>query len=83
MQPGQQQGRRTPSANSVYVRSMRRSRVSMSFALSTQQIHSLRASGVILFHASRADALAINAFFKSAGIACGVPWGRVMRVMFI
>jgi|SRR5579863_7468700 len=39
----------------------------------TQQIHSLRASGVMSSHFARATASAMRAFFKSAGTLCTVP----------
>ena len=52
---------------------MRISRVSAFFPEVTQQIHSLRASGVISSHTARAVEDAINAFRKSSGILCSVP----------
>lgn len=73
MQPGQQHGRRLPSVSSVWVRSIRRSLVSMSLADSTQHIHSLRASGVMSRQAVNADILTVNAFCRSVGILCTVP----------
>lgn len=54
---------------------MRRSLVSSRLADSTQQIHSLRASGVMCVHASRAGESAVNAFRRSAGNLCTVPDG--------
>jgi hypothetical protein len=39
----------------------------------TQQIHSLRASGVISSHFARAAASAMRAFRKSAGTLCTAP----------
>ena len=39
----------------------------------TQQIHSLRASGVISSHTARAAGVCVRAFRKSAGIVCTVP----------
>lgn len=47
---------------------MRRSLVSDFFADVTQQIHSLRASGVMSFHAACASREALSIFRKSAGI---------------
>ena len=44
-------------------------------ASSTQQMNSLRASGVMSFHASSAVALAINASRRSAGSLCTTPPG--------
>jgi len=38
-----------------------------------QQIHSLRARGVMSSHAARAFGEATSAFFKSAGKVCAVP----------
>ena len=75
LQPGQQHGRRLPSVSSVCVRSTRRSLVARCFADSTQQIHSLRASGVMSLHASRAGTSAVNASCRSAGRLCTVPDG--------
>lgn len=49
---------------------MRRSRVAAFFADVTQQIHSLRASGVISSHRFFARALASSALRKSAGSLC-------------
>ena len=56
LQPGQQQGRRIPSLSSSRVRRMRRSGSSACLASSTQQMNSLRASGVMSFQATRAVA---------------------------
>jgi hypothetical protein len=39
----------------------------------TQQIHSLRASGVISSHAASATGLEVRVFRKSAGILCTTP----------
>jgi hypothetical protein len=39
----------------------------------TQQIHSLRAKGVISFHTARTFGSALTAFRKSAGRACTAP----------
>jgi len=66
--PIQQHGRRLPSANSVGTRSTRRCLVSINLAPSTQQIHSLRASGVMSCHAAKPSVLPSKAFRKSAGI---------------
>ena len=54
---------------------MRRFLVSSCLADSTQQIHSLRASGVMSFQASRAGELPVKAFRRSAGNWCTVPEG--------
>jgi len=52
---------------------MRRFLVSSFFAEVTQQIHSLRARGVMLAHASVTIASDSIALRKSAGILCTVP----------
>jgi hypothetical protein len=52
---------------------MRRALVSGFFADSIQQIHSLRASGVMSSHAVKALGLDVSALFKSAGSACTTP----------
>ncbi len=70
LHPGQQQGRRWPSSSSSWVRRMRRSRVSSCLAFSTQQMNSLRARGVMSFHASRAVGFGTNASRKSPGSLC-------------
>ena len=51
----------------------RRPLVSAFLADSIQQIHSLRASGVISSHAVNACGSEVRAFFKSAGIWCTTP----------
>ena len=51
---------------------MRFLRVSSFFAEVTQQIHSLRASGVISAHTSLATSSASIALRKSAGIRCNI-----------
>lgn len=72
-QPAQQQGRRMPELSFEIPTTTRRCLVSMCLAPSTQQIHSLRARGVISFQAVRAVASAVNALHKSAGKLCTVP----------
>lgn len=72
-QPGQQQGRRIPSFSSEHTRSMCCLRVSGFLTEITQQIHSLRASGVISSHFARATGSEIRAFRKSAGTWCTGP----------
>lgn len=52
---------------------MRRSRVLASFAEVIQQIHSLRASGVMSSQAAYAALSVASAFFRSAGSACTGP----------
>ena len=81
--PGQQHGRRLPSASSVCARSTRRCLVSMSFAPSTQQIHSLRARGVISFQAARLTLSASKAVRRSAGSLWTVPVGIAVIIVVI
>ena len=73
MQPAQQQGRRIPSKSSVCVLSIRRLLVSGFLADSIQQIHSLRASGVISSHAASDAGEEIRIFRKSSGTLCTTP----------
>lgn len=73
--PGQQQGRRRPSCSSSHVRRTRRARVSGCLASSTQQMNSLRASGVMSLHAARAVASLTSASRRSAGSSCTTPPG--------
>jgi hypothetical protein len=75
LHPGQQQGRRWPSSSSSRVRRMRRSRVTSCLASSTQQMNSLRASGVMSFQASSAVGWAISALRRSPGSSCTTPPG--------
>ena len=70
MQPAQQQGRRFPSISSARVLSTCFLLVSGFLFDITQQIHSLRASGVISFHAVLAAGVEVIAFRKSDGILC-------------
>ena len=72
-QPGQQQGRRIPSLSSVRTRSMCCLLVSGFLTEITQQIHSLRASGVISSHFALATGSEMRAFRKSAGKLCTAP----------
>src|SRR5262249_12704351 len=72
-QPGQQQGRRIPPISLSIPTSMRRLRVSACLADSTQQIHSLRESGVSPSQTSRAFGAALKASCRSAGISCTTP----------
>ena len=81
IQPGQQHGRRLPSASSVCARETRRARVSMSFADSTQHIHSFRASGVMSCHAASDSVSTRRALRRSRGIVCTVPAGMFACVM--
>lgn len=67
VQPIQQHGRRSPSFSCTGIRSICSLRVSAFFTYSTQQIHSLRASGVRLSQSASASLSAVRAFFTSAG----------------
>lgn len=73
MQPIQQQGRRFPSCNSATVLSIWFFLVSACLTVIFQQIHSLRASGVISSHAANALGLETSAFLKSVGSLCATP----------
>ena len=73
MQPIQQQGRRIPSLSSGHTRATCSRRVSGFLTEMTQQIHSLRASGVRSFHTVRAIGSDVRAFRKSAGSSCATP----------
>lgn len=61
---------------------MRRFRVSSFFAEVTQQIHSLRASGVNSSQSLLALASDSMAFRKSAGSRCTVPSGSLLEAIF-
>lgn len=80
-QPAQQHGRRLPSANSVWTLSTRRFLVSINLAVSTQQIHSLRANGVMSAQAARAWASDSRARRRSTGSLCTVPLARDLFIM--
>src|SRR5690606_15604270 len=82
MQPIQQQGRLIPSLSSVIVLLSRFTLVSSSLGLITQQIHSLRASGVKLVHFSTALLSAFRADPKSLGSSCTVPPGKLLGFIF-
>ncbi len=73
VQPIQQQGRRMPSLSSERTRSTCSWRFSGLFTEIVQQIHSLRASGVISSHFARALGSEARAFFKSEGSGCVPP----------
>src|ERR1700730_17255000 len=62
-----------PSLSSVRTRSMCCLLVSGFFTEITQQIHSLRASGVISSHFARAAESEMRTFRKSAGTVCIAP----------
>ena len=73
MQPAQQQGRRIPPLSFERPFLIRISLVSAFLPDVTQQIHSLRASGVISSHAAFAVVSDISAFRKSVGTLCTAP----------
>jgi hypothetical protein len=73
MQPIQQQGRRIPSLSSERVRSTCSFLVSGFFTEITQQIHSLRASGVKVFHIDSASGSEARASRRSDGVSCTTP----------
>jgi hypothetical protein len=75
LHPGQQQGRRSPSSSSSWVRRMRRARVVFCLASPTQQMNSLRARGVMSFQAASAAWLATSALRRSSGSSCTTPPG--------
>src|SRR5262245_44091549 len=73
MQPIQQQGRRLPPLRSARTLSTCWLLVSGVCTEITQQIHSLRASGVRLSHAASASESDVKALRKSAGTLCTTP----------
>ena len=72
-QPAQQQDRRMPLRILSRPTIMRRLLVSSFLADVTQQIHSLRASGVISAHTSFTIGSELIALRKSTGILCPAP----------
>jgi hypothetical protein len=72
-QPGQQHGRRIPSLSSEHTLSTCSRLVSSFLTEMVQQIHSLRASGVMSSHGARAFASDASAFRRSAGRLCTTP----------
>ena len=79
--PGQQHGRRMPLRILSRPISMRRFLVSTFLADVTQQIHSLRASGVMPAHTSATIASDTMALRRSAGVLCTVPEANGCRAM--
>jgi hypothetical protein len=71
--PIQQQGRRIPSLSSARVLSTCSFLVSGFLTEITQQIHSLRDSGVRLFHIESASGSEARASRKSGGTLCTTP----------
>ena len=72
-QPGQQQGRRIPSLSCEHGLSTCCRLVSSFLTEMVQQIHSLRASGVMSSQAASAFASDASAFRRSAGRLCATP----------
>jgi hypothetical protein len=72
-QPGQQHGRRIPSLSSEHTLSTCCRLVSSFLTEMVQQIHSLRASGVMSSQAASAFASDASAFRRSAGRLCTTP----------
>jgi len=72
-QPGQQHGRRIPSLSSEHTLSTCCRRVSSFLTEIVQQIHSLRASGVMSSQAASAFASDASAFRRSDGRLCTTP----------
>lgn len=81
--PIQQQGRRFPAGNSVRILSMWFFRVSSFLLVTTQQIHSLRASGVSPSHAAWILELAVRTFLRSSGTLWTVPLDKGFVVIFL
>jgi hypothetical protein len=79
--PAQQHGLRLPAARVSQAQRTRLSRVSAFFADVTQQIYSLRASGVISSHVANAAREKPSALRKSAGVLWTVPLGMVFGGM--
>jgi hypothetical protein len=72
-QPGQQHGRRIPSSSSEHTLSTCSRLVSSFLTEMVQQIHSLRASGVMSSQAASTFASDAIAFRRSAGRLCTTP----------
>ena len=87
VQPAQQHGLRIPLFSFERVFFIRILRVSAFLPEVTQQIHSLRASGVISSHTARARLPAgrplASAFRKSSGKACTVPPASFFLVILL
>jgi len=82
MQPAQQQGRRIPPLSFESAFSIRIFLVSAFLPDITQQIHSLRASGLISSHTARAFGDELSTLFKSAGILCGSDIEVFMMIFY-
>lgn len=83
MQPIQQHGRRLPSFSWLTTRSTCSFRVSANFTKVTQQIHSLRASGVRPCHNAKAARSAPRALRKSAGKVWAVPGAILCLAIYL
>jgi len=81
-QPAQQHGRLIPPLSFDSPTLIRRLRVSDCFAEVIQQIHSLRASGVMSSHVARAFGAEASAFRRSAGTLCTPPSAFPFLVIF-
>lgn len=81
--PAQQHGRRFPFARSSHVRLMWSRRVSDFFTEITQQIHSLRASGVMLFQAACTASDTKRAARRSSGTLCATPVARCCPLIYL
>ena len=81
-QPAQQQGRRMPPFSFESAFSMRIPLVSAFLPEMTQQIHSLRASGVRSSHTVRAFGSEVKAFLKSSGTLCATSFVAQLEVFF-
>lgn len=81
--PIQQQGRRFPFLSSSAVLLICSFLTSGVFTDSTQQIHSLRASGVMSSQAESVLELDKIIFRKSAGISCATPGEIFLTIIYI
>jgi hypothetical protein len=81
VQPAQQHGLRMPPFSFESAFSIRILLVSAFLPEVTQQIHSLRARGVMFSHTAPAAGTPVSAFRKSSGILCTTPPASSFRVM--
>lgn len=80
--PGQQQGRFLPASISSCSRMRCSFLVFSCLTIVVQQIHSLRASGVSLFHLSNNAVCESNTSFRSSGTLCITPSSIIVVVIF-